>query len=166
MQDPERLSTADAATAAGLSQLQPARLPFDVRVIAIEATRRQVRRQLWAWRGVAAALAAGLLLSLMLRPSPQTVTRKVYVTAPPAVVAQPAMDWPAPRPQPFPDLRPGDDYLAVRNRVLALGVQVLRPPPPGAAPAAPLSAFDLSPHGGRGQPLFDSLNAFRHGDRS
>ena len=158
MQDPERLSEENSATAAGLSQLRPVRPRFDAGGIAARASHRRSRHELWAWRGVAAALAAALMLSLLLRPVPRMVTHEVYVTPLPAVAEPSGMEYPAPRSQAFSDLRPGDDYLAVRNRVLALGVQALRPP--AVAPEPPPRAESHE------ELLLNDLDPFRHGVRS
>src|SRR5437764_12726895 len=68
---------------AALSRLRPVRPALGPAAIPLEAARRLARTQLWAWRGAAAALAAGLLLALVLRPEPRIVEKTVYRTSPP-----------------------------------------------------------------------------------
>ena len=123
------------------------------------------RRQLLAWRAAAAVLLVGLGLSLALRPGGERI---VYVNAPadrgrrvvaPATTPAPSGGAPetppAQRPAPFaPGAAPGasvasapssdvpptgGDYLALRNAVLAGGLDALpvTPGPRSAPPPAP-----------------------------
>jgi hypothetical protein len=91
----------------------------------------------------------------------------VYIDRPQPVVHAPVAARPLQR-EPLPDLEPGDDYLSVRNRVLALGVEVLRPLVPVAARFPPMRALDM-PSDSRpvhSESLLDSFNPFRRGERS
>ena len=114
---------------AALSALRPARPAIDLGRVAIEAARRSASHQVWLWRGIAAALGAGLVLTLVLRPGARTVNQYVYIRPPEAVpqqVAQrPALSEVTPT-LPFELLtQSGNDYLSIRDHVLVLGVQGL-----------------------------------------
>jgi hypothetical protein len=129
MREEERLNEMEREAEAALSALRPARPAFDVQRVAIEAARRSALRQVWLWRGIAAALGTGLVLALVLRPSPRTVEKYVYIPPPEAVpqqVAQrPVRSEVAPT-IPFELLtRGGTDYLSIRDDVLVLGVRGL-----------------------------------------
>lgn len=167
MQNEQRLTDEDQAMAEALAQLRPKPTHLDAWLIASQAIDRSSRRGLIIWRGIAAALALGLVMSLLLRPQPRTVKQLVYIDRPQPVVHAPEAAPPPPR-EPIPDLEPGDDYLSVRSRVLALGVEVLRPPVPVAARFPPMRALDM-PSDSRpvhSESLLDSFNPFRRGERS
>jgi hypothetical protein len=128
MREEERLNEMEQEAEAALSALRPARPAVDLQRITMEAARRSASHQVWLWRGIAAALGAGLVLALVLRPGPHTVEKYVYVSPPEAVpqqVAQRSGPEVAQTP-PFELLtRGGNDYLSIRDDVLALGVQAL-----------------------------------------
>lgn len=153
MQEDEPLSEDERILRRTLARLKPAAARLDLGTIRLEAQRRQSARQLRRWRGIAAALAAGLLLVLVLRTRPVAIQRIVYVHDSPVAGSS------SPRPDVFASddgtTMPtplGEDYFSVRSRVLAYGVGVLRPNPPaephrmaGPVPtAAPLVDFDAN----------------------
>lgn len=113
---------------AALSALRPARPTVDLQRITIAAARRSASHQVWLWRGIAAALGAGLVLALVLHPAPRTVEKYVYVRPPEAVpqqVAQRSGSEVAQTP-PFELFTgAGNGYLAIRDHVLVLGAQGL-----------------------------------------
>src|SRR5690349_5624762 len=127
MREEERLSDGERETEEALSALRPTRPPFEVSRLIFEATRRADRRQLWAWRGIAAALAGGLVLALLLRPAPRLIEKPVYVQVPTHASPQPSPPPVATATllEPNVVLRGGNDYIAVRDRVLALGIRSL-----------------------------------------
>lgn len=128
MREEERLTDIEREAEAALSALRPARPAIDVQRIAIEAARRSAAHQVWLWRGIAAALGAGLVLALVLRPGPRTVEKLVYVSPREAVPRQ-GTQPPASEVAPIHSFelltRGGNDYLSIRDDVLVLGVQGL-----------------------------------------
>ena len=185
MQREQRLNPEDAQVERALSALRPLTPAFAVDSIATFAELRSGRRELRLWRGVAAALAAGLVISLVLRPSPRTVEKFVYLRP-----TGPAGSYPAVAPGPVPDPKraepmlvlSGDDYLSVRSRVLVFGLQTLRSSSSGAAQLPLVHAFDTGDmttgsgahpvtarpgSDGTSTPSFlNLLNPLGHGDRS
>ena len=145
-----------------LSALRPARPGFDVGQLTFEAARRASGKEVWAWRGIAAALAAGLVLSMLLRPSPRVVEKPVYVQVPSHESPQPTHSPVATATLPEPEfvLRGGNDYLALRDRVLALGIRSLPQPQPPAGSVVPAlsapKARDMPPSDAIHQ-LFDAM---------
>jgi len=104
--------------------------------VLIEAERRRGRRQLWAWRGVAAALGAGLVLELTLRHSPRAEPAAVPANI---TVSEVRTTLPHVKPRHFSAdlaLLTGDDYIATRNRSVAFGVRPLLAPPSSEPQAA------------------------------
>jgi hypothetical protein len=174
MREPEEdpLTSAERELGQALSRLNPAATALDPAHILWEAQRRRAGRQVRWWRGIAAALALALVLSLLLRPQPRAVEKVVYVSPSPGdsrlgtarvdrVAAQEA------GPLPATAVLEGGDYLAVRGRVLAFGVRAL-PPPPASPPrlldqrptdAAPARRED-------GRSLLDWFNPLSHEGRS
>lgn len=130
MREEDALNPVERETLDALARFKPAGARLDVSLIRSEARQRQGARQLWRWRGIAAALAAGLILSWIWRPRPPIVERVIYVRdVQPVSVPSPQPVASVPQIDPAAEsTRPGDDYFALRSRVLAYGVGVLRPP--------------------------------------
>lgn len=128
MREEERLSETEREAEAALFALRPARPAIDLQRIAIEAARRSALRQVWAWRGIAAALGAGLVLVLVLRPGPRAFEKYVDVRPPEAAphqIAQRSSSEVARTPA-FELLRgTASGYPAIRDHVLVLGAQGL-----------------------------------------
>lgn len=155
-----------------LARLRAARTTLDPAHILREAHRRRAGRQLLWWRGIAAALALALVLSLVLPQQPRTVEKIVYVSSSPTdsgavptrvdrVVAQEA------GPLPADAVLEGGDYLAVRGRVLAFGVRALPPPPASPSRLIEQRPTDTPParrEGGRS--LLEWLNPLSNEGRS
>jgi len=142
-----------AATLASLRPASPSGADAWVERALAGPVVRSSGRQLWVWRGIAAALAVGLGGALLLRPEPRVVERVVVrevavretVPTPPIEMEQltgaaPARaGWPA---RVLADLfggpvagvveapdsdRADESYVALRARVVERGVDVLRP---------------------------------------
>ena len=166
----ESLTPAELELGEALSRLRPATTSLDPARIRWEAQRRRASRQVWWWRGIAAALAFALALSLLFRPQSKSVERLVYVTPSPRDLhdARPVVgEVPAGEPVALPAsaVMEGGDYLAVRGRVLAFGVRVLQPPPPApeqvAAQQTPAPATKET-----GRTLLDWFNPLPRENRS
>jgi hypothetical protein len=153
MREEDALNPVERETLAALARFGPAGARLDISLIRSEAGRRQGARQLWRWRGIAAALAAGLILSWIWRSRPPIVERVIYVRdVQPVHIPSPQPAASVPHVDPTAEsTRPGDDYFALRSRVLAYGVGVLRPATGSgrnglAQPvptAAPVTGYDL-----------------------
>lgn len=163
MQDERSLNAEDREAAELLGSLRPSRPGLSRDAVLLETYRRAARRQAWLWRGVAAALAAGLVLSVALRPQPKTVQTVVYVPIAPAAVAPQIASAAPPHLDELPPA--SQQYLALRHDVLAWGMAAL--PRTAAAPATaaptpppPLIAPEQSPM------LYDLLKGFGIGGRS
>jgi hypothetical protein len=129
-----------------LCRLKPKSPPFDLSRIALVAQQRQWR-QIWRWRGIAAFLAAGIVVSSLLRGGP----RVVYVQRPePAANVQVAIAQASPLPELPPLILEGDNYLALRSRVMVFGLRALRspsgPPAPQEAPIKLFGPLDFGDH--------------------
>ena len=139
MQDERDLNPEERETAESLGQLQPLVPRFQVRDVTAAVATASVRRQVWLWRAIAAALAMALLPTFLLRPPARTVERLVYVM-PQAHDDHPrAREAPAAPPsQRFSDLADmsPDSYLATRNQVVAFGWRAM-PRPRAWAPSPP-----------------------------
>lgn len=168
MREEERLSETEREAQEALSALRPARPAFDASRLIFEATRRADRRQVWAWRGIAAALAAGLVLSMVLRPSPRVVEKSVYVQLLPHESPQPTHSPVATATLPEPEffLGGGNDYLAMRDRVLALGIRSLPQPQPAAWPVAPAMSAPIEPQPPPTDAIHRLFDAMQFGGRS
>ena len=168
----EPLTPAESELSETLSRLKPAATSLDPARIRWEAQRRRAARQVWWWRGIAAALALALVLSLLFRPQPRTLEKVVYVTPVrndsrdrALTVAEVAPREPAVLPAAA--VLEGGDYLAVRGRVLAFGVRVLPPPPPAPTNAAAPQATEAAPAPTEtGRTLLDWFNPLPRENRS
>ena len=146
-----------------LGSLRPSRPGLTRDAVLMEAYRRSAHGQAWLWRGIAAALAAGLVLSVTIRPQPKTVQTVVYVPVAPAAVPQPVESAAPPHLDELPP--PSQQYLALRHDVLAWGVAALprtvtAPATALPTPPPPLIAPEQSPT------LYDLLKGFGIGGRS
>jgi len=176
MSDEPRLTEQDRDLELTLGRLRPARGQLHTPKVLLEAVRRAKQREVWLWRGVAAALGAGLVLALLLRPTPPTREKVVLIPTPPMPTPQPKLHEPPAAVEPRPITEPdsdlaatmGDDYLTLRNRVLALGLRGLPPPPEWAPPphseqAGSSAAIVPSPEP---DSLLNRFRPFAHGVRS
>ena len=126
MQDERSLTPEDREMAETLSSLRPTPPRLTRDAVLLETYRRAGRRQTWLWRGIAAALAAGLVLSLVFRPQSRTTEKVVYVPRPmtvaesesPATVESTRSSFQS------AESAPGG-YLALRHDVLAWGPAAL-----------------------------------------
>ena len=135
MQDERSLTPEDRETAEAMGLLRPARPQLTRDAVLLETYRLAGRRQTRLWRGIAAALAAGLVLSLQFRPPPKTTERVVYLRNPTTVAEpEPLVTVESPRPSFQSTDSPPTGYLALRHDVLAWGPAAL-PHAPAAAPA-------------------------------
>ncbi len=168
MREEERLSEGEREAEQALSALRAARPGFDVGRLAFEAARRANRRQVWAWRGIAAALAAGLVLSMVFRQSPRVVEKSVYVQVPSRESPRPTHSPVATATLPEPEfvLRGGNDYLAVRDRVLALGIRSLPQPQPTAWPVVPAISEPIEQQQQPSDAIHRLFDAMQFGGRS
>jgi hypothetical protein len=169
MRQEERLSDMEREAEEALSALRPTRPAFDGSRLMFEAARRASRKQVWAWRGIAAALAGGLVLALLLRPSPQLIEKPVYVDRSATDAARPTQPplAAAPWQQPEMAVRTGNDYVAMRDRVLAYGVGSL--PRPQAPPGAVMPTLSDAPADRPAPPpnaLLQLLDTLQFGGRS
>jgi hypothetical protein len=156
MQEQQRLDAEERDVERLLGGLKPVSLPHHLSAarVLIESQRRQGRYQLWVWRGVAAALGAGLVLSMTLRPQSKTIEKIVYVSPaaessqtplPPSMKVTPAQRLAD------ADGSGGDDYLSLRDRVFVLGLEALPAPAPAPAPPLPPEPRPrFEPSGGQG----------------
>ena len=153
MREEDPLSEDERELQPTLARLKPAAARLDLAAIRLEALRRQSARKLWRWRGIAAALAAGLLLVLVTRIRPAPIQRIVYVhDSPAAGNSSPKPDVFASDGETTMTTQSGEDYFSVRSRVLAYGVGALRLYPPAephravepVPTAAPLVDFDFN----------------------
>lgn len=168
----EPLTPGELELGEALARLKPAETSLDPARIRWEAQRRRAYRQVWWWRGIAAALAFALALSILFRPRSQTIEKLVYVTpgqsdshdVRPAI----ADSFPnEPVTLPATAVLEGGDYLAVRGRVLAFGVRVLPPPPPAPAQVAAQQATEAAPAPREtGRTLLDWFNPLPRESRS
>jgi hypothetical protein len=126
MQDEPRLTPAEREFELALAKLRPAPPGIDPAELAWRAAQRRASRSLWAWRGLAGALAAGLLIAVMLRPAPQVIERVTVVER----------DRPrhVETPRPVSHLG-GSSYLLLREKVLSEGIDALAVPTPPPARA-------------------------------
>ena len=161
MQDEKPVNPEDREFEQALASIRPVRPALTRDQVLMETYRRAARRQAWLWRGIAAALAAGLALSLLVRPAPRRIERVVY-QPPPATVIQPlaagdggmaAADMP----------RVSGGYLTLRQDVLAYGLAALTRSAPAAPPAW---AGDVLPPPPRPMSVFDLLNILNIRGRS
>lgn len=135
-ESPDSLSPAERELAAALARLQPtppATIATDVVSLALarhQAASRAARRQAWLWRGISAALAAGLAISVMPRfaayvPGPiaerppgantlKVQTRRIEPAS--QLVDPPIQD---------PSIDQSTNYFAVRDRVIVRGISAL-----------------------------------------
>ncbi|HWE05900.1 MAG TPA: hypothetical protein VG274_04280 [Rhizomicrobium sp.] len=147
MPEEDALNTEERETLAAVARFKPATIRLNPFRIRSEAQRRRAKRQVWLWRGIAAALAAGLIVSWIWRPGSAIREHVVYVRLPaPAIAPETALPRSATteiEPRMTPPL--GDDYLAVRDRVLAFGIDALRPHGPAVRHYNPLPIPDASP---------------------
>lgn len=179
MQDEEELNPDEVEIATLLSRLVPLRPEVNAQEILLEGCTRKGRQEVWLWRGIAAALAAGLALALLLRPPPRSIQKVVYL--PPEGGAQPAAavshsvaprDQPQPSPQivlpssgamtgdaPAPRMS-GNNYIAVRNRILTFGLRGLPAPRAWAPPRYPLGMPAASSGARESQSVFDQFSPF------
>lgn len=165
MQDERPLNAEERELAEAMAGLRPTRPGLTRDGILLETYRRAGRRQAWLWRGVAAALAAGLVLSIVLRPPPKTVEKVVYVPTVPASDAAPVASATSP-PRTYEPAPPtSEHYLALRHDVLAWGMSGL-PRTTTPRPTAPTPA--AAPMVAPGEPgtLYDLLKPFGIGGRS
>ncbi|HEX5273559.1 MAG TPA: hypothetical protein VFW33_23850 [Gemmataceae bacterium] len=145
--DPE-LNAVERALAA----LTPSAGTFDRDALMFAAGRRSVRRG-WAWPTAAAgsSLAAAVLAAVLLfRPAPAPEVRFIVreVERPPAAAPVPPETPAAPAEEspPSPPIRPGTDYLTLRQQVERWGDAALPTPPPAAEEGPPRAdPFDLPP---------------------
>lgn len=147
MREEDALTEAERESAQSLARFKPAAARLDVSHIGFEAQRRRANRQVWRWRGIAAALAVGLILSWIWRPQATVRERVVYVRVSVPASAPDARSVPLATSgvEPPAGLRVGDEYLAVRDRILAFGVEALRPHEPSVRHVRPLLIPDASP---------------------
>ena len=131
MREEDELTESQRDTRDALSRMKLPTISLDVSRLRSEAQRRRAIRQVWRWRGIAAALAAGIVLTLVLQPRTTVVERVVYVRQTQSPVTAPPQTYSAPDPQETTPLS-ADGYFALRSRVLAFGIDVLRPPPRAA----------------------------------
>jgi len=134
MQEQERLSDEERQIRELLEELRPVNSRLSAFDVLLEIQRRRSRRQLWAWRGIAACLALGLSTSLLLRPNTSATSRDAQYTRtdqrPASSIQEPIA---------LPSVRvdttslTGNGYVASRNRVLLLGLSSLPAPAPSAA---------------------------------
>jgi len=130
---------------AALGALMPLRPDLEVRKIWMEAQRRKWRAQVLVWRGVAAVLAAGLIVSLLLRGHDNPASVRPISIEPGRQVNQPVAPQvtPAPARQSLPVVLSGDDYLALRSRVVAFGIDALPQATPATGTFAPIRPLEL-----------------------
>jgi hypothetical protein len=168
----EPLTPGELELGEALARLRPAATAIDPIRIRWEAQRRRAARQIWWWRGIAAALALALSLSLLFRPQPKTIQRLVYLSPSPAEAHSvvPTIDHRAaqePLALPATAVLEGGDYLAVRDRVLAFGVRVLPPPPPAPSQVLAQQPTEAAPaRDETGRTLLDWFNPLPHEGRS
>lgn len=168
----EPLTPGELELGEALARLKPAETSLDPARIRWEAQRRRASRQVWWWRGIAAALALALALSLLFRPQPRSIEKLVYITparnhshdvSPAAIDAYSS----EPSPLPAPAVLEGGDYLAIRGRVLAFGVRVLPLPPPAPAPVNAQQTSEAAPAPAEaGRTLLDWFNPLPRENRS
>lgn len=145
MPEEDTLTASERETRDALSRVKLPRVALEVSQIRWEAQRRRAIHQVWRWRGIAAALAAGIVLTLIVRPKATVIERVVYVAqTEPSVSPSPQPPLVA-KPQEASPPFPGDDYFALRRRVLALGIGVLRPPAHAGHSARPRPVPTASP---------------------
>jgi hypothetical protein len=135
-----------------LAKASPAATGLRLELIETEAHRRQMVRQVWTWRAIAAVLVVGLGVSLVVRPQPRVVERLVEapVEVPREVIVEVPVDGHpqvSPLPPTFtPFLRSAaarpvnspDNYIVLRERVMERGLDALPDrPPPGSADPTP-----------------------------
>jgi hypothetical protein len=147
MPEEDALNTEERETVEAIARFKPAAVRIDPFRIRLEAQRRRAKRQVWLWRGVAAALATGLILSWIWRPGSAVREHVVYVRSPaPAITRDTASPtFVTTRLEPRAPVPVGDDYLAVRDRVLALGIDALSPHGHAVRHYNPLPIPDASP---------------------
>ena len=131
-----------------LGGLVPVRSTLDAATVVAEAARRSeiaaraARQQAWLWRGVAAALAASLIVMAWIQridPSagdaPQTTTMRALHGDSPADAANPQAGEPAMAATPADSAVPpaAGAYLVLRQRVIAQGLEALRDAPTSGA---------------------------------
>ncbi|HWE07278.1 MAG TPA: hypothetical protein VG274_11255 [Rhizomicrobium sp.] len=147
MPEEDALNAAERETVAAIARFKPATIRIDLFRIRSEAQRRRAKRQVWLWRGIAAALAAGLALSWIWRPGSAVREHVIYVRSPaPAITPEASSPtFAATRIEPRVPALASDDYLAVRDRVLAFGIDALRPHPPAVRHCNPPPIPDASP---------------------
>jgi hypothetical protein len=165
MRDERRLNAEERELAETMARLRPIRPGLSRDAILLETYRRAARRQAWLWRGVAAALAAGLALSVVLRPPPRTVEKVVYVQPKPTSQEPPAESMPLSTRIDEPPPPASQPYLALRYDVLAWGMTALPRGSPARAVAPPAALPSmLAPE--QSTPPYDLLKPFGIGGRS
>jgi len=168
MREEERLNDGEREAEEALTALRPIRPAFEVSRLMFEAARRANQRQVWAWRGIAAALAGGLVLSLVFRSPARVVEKPVYVQSTPRESPLPSPPRVATASLLDPDvaLRGGNDYLAVRDRVLALGIRSLPRAQPAAWPVAPAISAPIEQQPPPTDSIHRLFDAMQFGGRS
>ena len=125
MFDERELSSDDRKLEASLARLRPREPAMSATAIAFEAGRRAHAFNLTIWRAVAAVLAVAVILSGLLRPSPRTTERIVYIPSiAPATAVRPVFATVEPTAAPDPR-----SYSRLRNDVIDYGVDALPPSP-------------------------------------
>ena len=173
MREPEEepLTRSELELGEALARLKPAATSLDPNRIRLEAQRRRDRRDVWLWRGIAAALALALMLSILFHPRPRTIERLVYVSQPARtdrLVATTMAPGIGPEPMTIPAaaVREDGDYLAVRSRVVAFGVRVLPPPAPAPSPDSTRETTTNVPAPAPARTLLDWLDPLPREGRS
>jgi hypothetical protein len=138
MHEPEALTPGELEAQDALARLKPAAAQLTASRILFEVERRGVRRQVRAWRAVAASLGAGLLLSIFLRSPSRPIERIVYLAPVVQQQSTPALpkSYSATETSDVAGLT-GEDYLSLRDRVFVVGVNALPEPAPAVAPPSP-----------------------------
>jgi hypothetical protein len=139
MHEQQRLSDQERQTEEELCGLKPLRTELSAGGILVEVERRRGRRQIWAWRAIAACLGAGLAISMLMRSQPPVKNSDGQAT-PQLAVNQPAGHTPHQRIYTIPlaaqTSNPSkEDYLSKRDRIMVLGLSALSAPPPDVSPA-------------------------------
>jgi len=148
MHENERLTPGQRELAEALGALQPADVGLDRGAMMFRAGAVRARRRVRLWQATAIVLAACTLASLTVRPDPVTVVEVRALPDPPAETplvtpAKPARAAVEPPPTATGLFRPMEGgYLALRNDVLARGLDAL-PTPPALANAVPLTLRSL-----------------------
>lgn len=152
--DLNALSDAQRELETTLAALRPAAPAINRDALMFAAGRASAvpRRSVHVWQAATAVLAAGLCVSLLLRPTP---VERIVVVAPPQETAQPLAHTPPTVTPPHDPVTPAaarleplppDAYLPLRNAVLSRGIDAL---PPVNAPVDPHLLTPLRIHSGR-----------------